>query len=185
MLRFAAALPALRAATVRDLQRRELDRDRVAASAVRLIDLGLFRIGGERYAELDHHYGAATLEKRHVKVMRDAITFTYVAKEGKHREITVTDGAIRPTVRALTRSGNGLDALFSWQDGDTWRALHSHDSRAGGQLSVVTSDRRRRSRKSRSAAFWVAAIAARYAWSASPGRPRRRSRSARIAWNRW
>ena len=59
--------------------------------------------------------------------MRDDITFTYVAKEGKHREITVTDGAIRPTVRALAGSGNGLDALFSWQDGDTWRALHSHD----------------------------------------------------------
>jgi DNA topoisomerase I len=127
MLRFAAALPALRAATVRDLKRRQLDRDRVTASAVRLIDLGLFRIGGERYAELDHHYGAATLEKRHVNVMRDGITFTYVAKEGKHREITVTDGAIRPTVRALAGSGNGLDALFSWQDGDTWRALHSHD----------------------------------------------------------
>ena len=51
----------------------------------------------------------------------------YVAKEGKHREITVTDGAIRPTVRALAGSGNGLDTLFSWQDGDTWHALHSHD----------------------------------------------------------
>ena len=101
--------------------------DRVTASAVRLIDLGLFRIGGERYAELDHHYGAATLEKRHVKVMRDGIRFTYVAKEGKHREIIVTDGAIRPTVRALAGSGNGLEALFSWRDGDTWHALHSHD----------------------------------------------------------
>lgn len=40
MLRFAGALPALRGATVHDLGRRRLDRDRVAASAVRLIDLG-------------------------------------------------------------------------------------------------------------------------------------------------
>jgi len=61
MLRFAGALPALRAATVQDLGRHQLDRDRVAAGAVRLIDLGLFRIGGEKYAELDHHYGATTL----------------------------------------------------------------------------------------------------------------------------
>src|SRR5579863_5481322 len=44
MLRFAGALPALRSATVRDLGGRGLDRDRVAAGAVRLIDLGLFRI---------------------------------------------------------------------------------------------------------------------------------------------
>src|SRR5579859_6150979 len=48
MLRFAGALPALRSATVRDLGGRHLDRDRVTAAAVRLLDLGLFRIGGER-----------------------------------------------------------------------------------------------------------------------------------------
>src|ERR1700733_5177420 len=70
MLRFADALPELRAATVRDLGGRHLDRDRVTAAAVRLIDLGLFRIGGERYAELDHHYGATTLRKEDVTVTR-------------------------------------------------------------------------------------------------------------------
>ena len=56
MLRFARALPRLREACLADLRRRRLNRERVAAAAVRLIDLGLFRIGGERYAELDHHY---------------------------------------------------------------------------------------------------------------------------------
>jgi DNA topoisomerase IB len=130
MLRFADALPALRAATLHDLNRRALDRGRVVASAVRLIDLGLFRIGGERYAELDHHYGAATLEKRHVSVRRDGVAFDYVAKEGKRRIITVTDPAIRPTMRTLVRSDNGLDALFSWPEGGTWHPLHSHDVNA-------------------------------------------------------
>jgi DNA topoisomerase IB len=130
MLRFADALPALRAATLHDLSRRALDRGRVAAGAVRLIDLGLFRIGGERYAELDHHYGAATLEKRHVSVRRDGIVFDYVAKEGKRRAITVTDPAVRSTVRTLVRTDNGLDALFSWPDGGTWHPLHSHDVNA-------------------------------------------------------
>ena len=48
MVGFAHALPGLRTATVRDLERPELDRDRVAAAAVRLIDLGLFRIGSEK-----------------------------------------------------------------------------------------------------------------------------------------
>ena len=102
MLRFADALPALRTATLHDLNRRALDRGRVVAGAVRLIDLGLFRIGGERYAELDHHYGAATLEKRHVSVRRDGIVFDYVAKEGKRRAITVSDPAVRSTVRTDT-----------------------------------------------------------------------------------
>jgi len=127
MLRFADALPALRAATQRDLRHRNLDRSRVAASAVRLIDLGLFRIGGERYAELDHHYGAATLEKRHVIVRRDGMVFDYVAKEGKRRQLAVSDPVVQATVRALARSDNGLDALFCFEDAAGWRPLHSHD----------------------------------------------------------
>jgi DNA topoisomerase I len=127
MLRFAQALPALRAATIDDLKRRRLDRGRVSASAVRLIDLGLFRIGGERYAELDHHYGAATLEKRHVSVKRGGVLFDYTAKEGKQRAIMVSDPAVVSTVRALARSDNGLDALFAWSGGGSWHALHSHD----------------------------------------------------------
>jgi DNA topoisomerase I len=142
MLRFADALPTLREATVHDLRRRSLDRDHVAASAVRLIDLGLFRLGGERYAELDHHYGAVTLEKRHVRVRRDGVVFDYVAKEGKRRAVTVTDRAVRSTVRALAGSENGLDELFCWQQGDAWHPLHSHDvsayiaEHAGGHFTA-------------------------------------------------
>ncbi|MDR3032118.1 MAG: DNA topoisomerase IB, partial [Kitasatospora sp.] len=126
MLRFAGALPARRAETLHDLSRRGLDRDRVVASAVRLIDLGLFRLGGERSAELDHHYGAVTLEKRHVRVPRNGVVFDYVAKEGKRRAITVTDPAVLRTVRTLARSDNGLDSLFSWAEGGRWHTLHSH-----------------------------------------------------------
>jgi DNA topoisomerase-1 len=127
MLRFALALPELREATVADLGRRDLSRDRVAAAAVRLIDLGLFRIGGERYAELDHHYGVTTLEKRHVTVGRDGVRFDYIAKEGKRREITVTDELVRPTMRALSRADHDLDHLFAWERDDTWHPLRSSD----------------------------------------------------------
>ena len=142
MLRFAGALPSLRIATLHDLGHRSLDRGRVAATAVRLIDLGLFRLGSERYAELDHHYGAATLEKRHVSVRRDGVVFDYVGKEGKRRAITVSDPAVLSTVRMLARSENGLDSLFCWQDGTVWHPLHSHDvsayiaDNAGGHFTA-------------------------------------------------
>ena len=142
MLRFAGALPALRSATVRDLGGRHLDRDRVAAAAVRLIDLGLFRIGGQKYAELDHHYGATTLQKRDVSVTRDGVTFDYIAKEGKRRTITVTDEPVRAVVRALMRSNSSLGLLFSFQDGGAWRPLRSHEvssyiaTRAGGHFTA-------------------------------------------------
>jgi DNA topoisomerase I len=142
MLQFAAALPVLRSATARDLDGRRLDRDRVTAAAVRLIDLGLFRIGGEKYAELDHHYGATTLQKHDVTVTRDAVAFDYIAKEGKRRTITVADHAVRSVVRALVSSDNTADSLFSFQDGDVWRPLRSHQvssyiaTRAGGHFTA-------------------------------------------------
>ncbi len=142
MLRFAGALPALRTGTLRDLKGRGLGRDRVVAGVVRLIDLGLFRIGGEKYAELDHHYGATTLEKRHVRVTREGMVFDYIAKEGRRRSITVTDKAVLPTVRALASSDNGLDTLFCWEHAGAWHTLHSHDvsnyiaARAGAHFTA-------------------------------------------------
>jgi DNA topoisomerase IB len=115
----------------------------VEATAVRLIDVGLFRLGGERYAELDHHYGAATLEKQHVRVHRDSLEFDYVAKEGKQRIVTVADAAVVPTVRALAHADNGMTALFCFRDADgAWHTLHSHDvnsyiaSSSGGHFTA-------------------------------------------------
>lgn len=142
MLRFAQALPELRAAALGDLRARGLNRDRVTASAVRLIDVGLFRIGGERYAELDHHYGVSTLLKEHVRLIRGGIAFDYIAKEGKRRTITVADPVLVPAVRSLARAETGLDALFCWQQDRAWHALHSHDvsdyiaRRSGGHFTA-------------------------------------------------
>ena len=142
MLRFASALPALRDAAQQDLRRRGLKRDRVVAGVVRLIDLGLFRIGGERYAELDHHYGVTTLEKRHVRLTRDGILFDYIAKWGKERTICLTDRVVQPTVRALAHSDNGHEALFCYEHDDGWHRLHSREvgnyiaTRAGGHFTA-------------------------------------------------
>ena len=127
MIRFAGALPALRTAAQQDLRRRGLTHDRVLAGVVRLIDLGLFRVGGERYAELDHHYGITTLEKRHVRLTRNGIRFDYIAKAGKQRTIEVTDPVVQPTVRALARTDNGHEALFCYEQGGAWHQLHSRE----------------------------------------------------------
>ena len=52
-----------------------LGRDRVLASAVRLLELGLFRVGGEPYVEENGSYGLATLCKRHVRAVGDELRF--------------------------------------------------------------------------------------------------------------
>jgi DNA topoisomerase-1 len=142
MVGFAHVLPDLRTATARDLNRPHLDRDRVAAAAVRLIDRGLFRIGGERYAELDHHYGATTIQKRDVTLARDSVTFDYIAKEGKRRTISINDEEVFHVVHELLQSTTGNETLFCLESRGEWRPLRSHEVstyialRSGGHFTA-------------------------------------------------
>jgi DNA topoisomerase-1 len=84
MLLFAQALPRVRGVGDEHLARRVLDRERVSACAIRVTELGLFRVGNERYAREDHTYGVASLERRHVSFLADEAVFDYVAKHGAH-----------------------------------------------------------------------------------------------------
>ena len=61
-------LPALREATSLQFGQEEFDRERVSAIALRLIELGWFRVGSERYIR-DGTYGVMTLSRHHVAVV--------------------------------------------------------------------------------------------------------------------
>src|SRR6478672_11180982 len=80
LIRFAERLPDLRAAASEHMDREELDRLRVSAIATRLINVGWFRVGSERYAKESRTYGITTLRKNHVHVRGKRIAFDFVAK---------------------------------------------------------------------------------------------------------
>src|SRR3954452_13293636 len=102
MLEFAAALPDLRARCADILGADDdMTRDRVLACATRLLDLGFFRIGTEGYAEENQTYGLATIQKRHVRLRGDVVTFDYTAKAGKRRVQSVVDPEVAEIVAAL------------------------------------------------------------------------------------
>ena len=80
-------------------------RERVLAGAVRLLDRGFFRIGGEAYAEENETYGLATMQKRHVRVEPgNLIVFDYVAKGGKRRVQSIVDPQVYRLVAELKRA---------------------------------------------------------------------------------
>ena len=88
VLDFAARLPAARERIREDLTTEGLTRTRVLACAVRLLDLGFFRIGGEQYASENQSYGLATLLKEHVTVTTSTsgdleVGFEFTGKSGK------------------------------------------------------------------------------------------------------
>jgi DNA topoisomerase I len=81
LIRFGEHLPELRAAMTGHLDEDELDRERVSAVALRLISLGWFRVGSERFAR-EGTYGVTTLLRRHVEVRGTRIRLSFPSKAG-------------------------------------------------------------------------------------------------------
>ena len=81
MVVFARTLPKLRKRVDAELDDGdELTYDRVCACAVRLLDRGFFRVGGEDYAVRNESYGLATMKKSHVSMRDGVLVFDYPAK---------------------------------------------------------------------------------------------------------
>jgi DNA topoisomerase-1 len=129
MLDFARALPDLRAHVAADLEASDaLTRERVLACAVRLLDLGFFRIGTEEYATANESFGLATMRKQHVSIEdEDTMVFDFPAKSGKRRVRTVVDPVAIDIVAALKRRRSGGDELLAYKDGRRWADLKSGD----------------------------------------------------------
>ncbi len=127
MERFGRSLPTLRRQLSRDLARGEPTRPAVLACAVRLLDVGLFRVGSEQYADEDHGVGLATVRKDHVTLRGEAIEFDYPAKGGIRRLHTITDPLSGDLVRTLRRRRGGPPELLAYRNGRGWSGLRSHD----------------------------------------------------------
>ena len=142
MMAFARALPSLRRQVAKDLEAEGMPRERVLACAVRLLDLGFFRIGSEAYAEENGTFGLATLRKEHVTVGRTSASFDYSAKGGARRVLEVADPAVLPVLRTLKRRRSGGDELLAFRAGRDWVDLRSPDindyikERTGGDFTA-------------------------------------------------
>ena len=100
VLAMAPALPDMRRQIAADLRGRGLERDRVLALALHLLDLGYFRAGGEQYAEENNSFGIATLLCEHVTLQREAVEFDYPAKSGVRRTLIIDDPEVVRSVRS-------------------------------------------------------------------------------------
>ncbi len=128
MLTFAKLLPRLRRRLVRVLDDDHgPTRDRVLAAAVRLLDVGMFRVGSEQYAEEDSGVGLATVRKEHVHVHGDAVEFDYPGKGGTRRLQVIEDPVTIDLITSLKRRRGGPGELLAYREGRRWRDLRSDD----------------------------------------------------------
>ena len=130
ILDFAVALPEIRAVVERDLSKDDLCRERVIAATVRLLDIGLFRVGGEAYAEENETFGVTSLRKEHVRIRKGAMVFCYPAKGSIERTVEIRDAKACKVVDSLRRRRNGNGHLFAYKEGDRWIDVRAEDTNA-------------------------------------------------------
>ena len=116
LLRFAAALPRIRAVVRRDMRRRDLSRERVLAAMIWILERCCMRPGSEAYAREHQSYGLTTLRPRHVRIEGHRIVFDYRGKSGQRQVRELADRRVARLVRALLRVP-GRDVFKFVEDG--------------------------------------------------------------------
>jgi DNA topoisomerase-1 len=122
LILFAERLPELRAAMGDHMGLDTYHRDRVSAIAVRLVNLGWFRVGSERYAKSSRTYGVTTLYKKHVSVRGKRVAFKFRAKHKVLVHTTLVDSELAEAIKELLALPGG-GRLFRYENGEGVSAL--------------------------------------------------------------
>ena len=97
--------------------------ERASAAAVRLLDLGYFRIGSDAYADTNGSFGLTTLEKRHVRSRNGRLMFSFTGKSGIEHSIEIDDADVLAALERMRRRRGGGDRLLAYQRSRFWTAL--------------------------------------------------------------
>ncbi|HEY6960356.1 MAG TPA: hypothetical protein VI408_00560 [Gaiellaceae bacterium] len=119
LIRFAERLPQLREAMAEHMELDGLPPEKVAAIATRLINLGWFRVGGDRYAKESRTFGITTLRKRHVSVRGSRIAFRYRGKHSIMLRSAVVDPELAKAMKDLIALPGSRLFQFVGEDGST------------------------------------------------------------------
>lgn len=91
LIAFGQALPHIRERVSADLSLPGLQREKVLAVVVRLLDTLSIRVGNEEYARENKSFGLTTLRSRHVKVEGASIHIHFRGKRGIEHDVGIRD----------------------------------------------------------------------------------------------
>ena len=128
ILDFGKAMSKARERVLTDIGAEGMSLERACAVAVRLLDLGYFRIGNDVYTDTNGSFGLTTMLKEHVSRTKDGLRFTFVGKSGVEHDITIDDPSAITALDGMRRRRGGGDRLLAWKDGTRWKDLSSRTS---------------------------------------------------------
>ncbi|MDP2453128.1 MULTISPECIES: DNA topoisomerase IB [unclassified Kaistella] len=116
MLQFGEALPKIRLALEKDLARRKLDKRKVLALVVSLMERTNIRIGNNIYEKLYGSFGLTTLKDRHVTIGTKKIQFSFKGKKGIHHKIDLNNAKLARAIKKCKEIPG--KELFQYYDED-------------------------------------------------------------------
>jgi DNA topoisomerase-1 len=126
MVELSEVLPLIRDRLEQDLRRTGLDRRKIMATVVWLLERTFIRIGNEEYARENKSYGLTTMRRRHVVIRGAKLDFEFRGKSGVKHTHSITDRRIARIVQHC-QSMPGQE-LFKYLDDDGRRqAVDSGD----------------------------------------------------------
>lgn len=102
MVDFGLNLPKIRQKIRYDLQGSKIDKRKILATIVWLLEHTFIRIGNEEYSKENNSFGLTTLRNKHVKVRGSQILFQFKGKSGVYHTLEISNPAIAKTVRRCT-----------------------------------------------------------------------------------
>ena len=125
IVHFGKAMSKARERVLTDLGTEGMSQERACAVAVRLLDLGYFRIGNDVYTDTNGSFGLTTMLREHVTKRRGRLRFCFVGKSGVEHSIEIDDEGTIAALDVMRARKGGGDRLLAWKDGRTWRGLDS------------------------------------------------------------
>jgi DNA topoisomerase-1 len=116
LIKFAEALPKMRATVAAHLRQPGLERERVMACILRILATCFMRPGSHVYASENGSFGIATLRPKHVKVKGDVIEFDFPGKSGVRQYRELKDRQVARVVRSLLKRPSR--EVFEYKNGN-------------------------------------------------------------------
>lgn len=98
---FADQLEHMRRVTGQHLRKRKLNREKVLATMLRLLETAFFRPGSETYSKENSTYGLTTLRHKHLTIDGDEIIFKYNGKSNQEQEKHIIDKKLAQIVQKI------------------------------------------------------------------------------------
>lgn len=99
MVDFGLSLPKIRQKIKHDLDLQKLEKRKILATVVWLLEHTFIRIGNEEYSKENNSYGLTTLRNKHVKTYGSQVSLQFIGKSGVLHNLVISNPTIVKTIK--------------------------------------------------------------------------------------